>query len=284
MNSVVNPRNQVKAALQSEVFQQNLKASLPPSVSVDRFTATAMTAISNNAALLDADRQSLYSAIVRAAQDGLQPDGREGVLNVYNTKVNNEYVKKVQWLPMAYGLTKKLAKVGIRLETAIVCENDDFEYQQGDEPKIVHKVPNLSKPRGEIVGAYAIATFSDGRKQREVMTRDQIELVRAQSRSKDGPGWGTWFDMMARKSVGKRLANRIGIEDEDISDFLKRDNAEDAPEAETDPEFQAASAQPAPIKPPANRPKGLQSVIDHDAGPPPDDVVDEDDNDPFGPQ
>lgn len=268
MSEIVVSKNQVKAALQSEVFQQSLKASLPPSVSVDRFTATALTAISNNPALLDADRQSLYSAIVRAAQDGLQPDGREGVLNVYNTKVNNEYVKKVQWLPMAYGLTKKLAKAGIRLETAAVHENDTFEYELGDEPKIHHKAPPLANPRGAIIGAYAIATFSDGRKQREVMDINQINAARSASKSKDGPGWSNWFDMMARKTVGKRLANRIGIEDEEIAEFLKRDADEDL---EVTPAQQPAEPVVTPVEPvaakPAKRPKGLQAVIDAEPEP-----------------
>src|SRR5688572_32785537 len=63
-------------------MQAQIQASLPPSVSLDRFTAVTISAINQNPELLSADRQSFYNAVVKAAQDGLLPDGNDAFLNI----------------------------------------------------------------------------------------------------------------------------------------------------------------------------------------------------------
>jgi recombination protein RecT len=244
--------------IKSAELQQQIHQALPPSVSLDRFTRTTLTAIQQNPSVLEADRKSLYSAIVRAAQDGLQPDGRESALVVFNTKVGDKWEKRVQYLPMIFGLTKKLAKAGIRLKTAAVYSNDDFDYEQGDEEQIHHKPAKLGTPRGEVIGAYAIAKLPDGSMQREVMDKEEIDRARAVSKGKDGPAWTNWYSMQARKTVGKRLANRIGIDDEEVSEFIRRTN-EDEVEAVV-PE--APAPQQAAITEQPKRPSGLQAALD----------------------
>ena len=85
-----------------------LKAALPAHVTVEKFSRVAMTAVQNDPNLLQADRRSLFGAVVRLAQDGLLPDGREAALVIFNTKQGNDWVKKVQALPMIAGVLKKI--------------------------------------------------------------------------------------------------------------------------------------------------------------------------------
>jgi recombination protein RecT len=63
-----NPLTVIRQNLQQ--MAPEFKAALPAHVSVDKFTRVAMTAIQNNPDLQNADRRSLFGAIVRLAQDG----------------------------------------------------------------------------------------------------------------------------------------------------------------------------------------------------------------------
>ena len=59
-------------------MEEQFKAALPAHIPVERFMRVLMTAIQNNPDLLGVERRSLWNAAMKAAQDGLLPDGREG--------------------------------------------------------------------------------------------------------------------------------------------------------------------------------------------------------------
>lgn len=192
-------------------MQPKFKAALPTHVDPKKFTRVAITAIQHSPDLQDiakqspAARQSIYNACSRAAADGLMPDGREGAIGAFNKKVgDNKYEKHAQWMPMVEGLRKMVRNSGeiTNLSVQVVHENDHFDYQLGDQEFIIHK-PAL-KNRGKIIGAYSIATLKDGEKSREFMDIDQIEAIKARSKTaKFGP-WVTDYSEMARKTVFRR--------------------------------------------------------------------------------
>jgi recombination protein RecT len=180
---------------------------------VDAFLTVVYNAVAAEPDLLLCDRRSLFLACMRAAQDGLLPDKREAVLNVYNTKVArnpDRWAKVVQYLPMVRGLVKKMKAIpGVRsVDAAAVYAGEPFKYQRGDEPRIEHE------PRGDgkfedIVAAYCVVTYTDGSKEREVMFRRDIDKARAASKTADSGPWVTWFDQMAIKSVIHRIYKRM---------------------------------------------------------------------------
>ena len=184
---------QVCQTIASKEMQEKIRQALPPSVSLDRFTRTALTALQINPGIADGDRQSLYNAVVRAAQDGLLPDGREAALVLYNvnkgTKQAPQWIKAVQYMPMVGGLIKRLAGAGITIDAQTVCDGDQFDYELGDDAKITHKRPKLGTPRGEIIGAYAIARLANGTVMREVMDRqfEESRLARTLRRLREEP-------------------------------------------------------------------------------------------------
>lgn len=199
-------------------FQQ----ALPEDVTVDRFTRVVLTAIQQTPDLLTANKQSLYNACVRAAQDGLLPNSVEGALVIFNqnvgTKEQPKWEKMVQWMPMVTGLIKRLSKVGIRIEANIVFEEElkqgKFKYELGDSPRIEH-TPIMFGERGPKIGAYMIATLADGSKMRTFMRADEIEKVRNASKSKDWGPWKSWEDEMWIKTVIRRGYKRLPIDDSD---------------------------------------------------------------------
>lgn len=243
-------------------FKQRLAAALPPGVNPDRFQRVVLTAIQQDPKLADADRQSLYNASLRAAADGLVPDGREGAFVEMSVKQGNGWIKQITWMPMVAGIIKRLATAGITIDAQLVHENDEFEQTLGDDAAIHHKAPRLGQSRGEIIGVYAIARLPNGMVMREVMDREQVELVRAASRSKDGGSWSQWWGEMARKTVIRRLAKRLPILDPAVSDTIGRDDdlydfaAGNAQDSDTAP----TQDQPATTPKGPRRPRGLDAV------------------------
>lgn len=210
--------------------EHEFRAALPAHIPVERFTRVLTTAVVNNPALLEADRRSLFEAALKSAQDGLLPDGREGALIIFNVKIKglneakDQWIKKVQWMPMIAGILKKVRNSGelLSISAYVAYSNDEFSYELGDEEKICHR-PALDE-RGKPRLVYAIAKTKDGGIYREIMTVADIEKVRAVSRSKEDGPWVVWWDEMARKTVLRRLCKRLPMSS-DLDDLIRRDDS-----------------------------------------------------------
>lgn len=207
-----NPYETLKHQL--EQGKAEFKPLLGTDANVDRFIRVVLNSVMTTPDLLEADRRSLVGACLRAAQDGLMPDGREAVLNIYNTKTKingrDEWIKKAQYLPMVAGLVKKLYESGevTYVDAAAVYANDKFVFRRGDEPRLEHE-PTMDDDAGIIVAAYAVIKLKNGEVKREVMPRRDIEAVRGASKSKDNGPWVTWYDQQAIKSVIKRAYKQL---------------------------------------------------------------------------
>src|SRR3546814_12604527 len=69
-------------------MEAQIKMALPAHIPVEKFHRVAVTAISSNPDLLNVDRTSLFGALMKAAQDGLLPDGREGAIVPHKGKAS----------------------------------------------------------------------------------------------------------------------------------------------------------------------------------------------------
>lgn len=270
MSNALVAIKQFNQSLTSPEMTGHLQKLLPPTVSVDRFTRTTMVAIQNNPGVLDADRQSLYNAISRAAQDGLLPDGREAALIVHNVKTSGGYAKMVRYGQMVEGVIKQLGKAGIMAYASSVYEADEIEIWGDENGQYVKHRPKVFGNRGEMIGVYATAKVGD-RTFVEAMNIDEIERVRSASRSGENGPWKQWYDRMAQKSVLHRLKKRLPILDPMVSDSLRAldEEAEEAvmvvqePEAPQKAEEAIDDLDEAPVvQRERSRPKGLQSVVD----------------------
>ena len=106
------------------------------------------------------------------------------------------------------------------IDARVVYENDEFEYEYGLEPKLLHK-PAMSN-RGKPVYYYAVYTLVNGGFGFEVMSVEDVrEHRRKFSKAKNSP-WDTNFDEMARKTVLKRVLKYAPIKTE----FAKQVNAD----------------------------------------------------------
>ena len=217
MSTAVARRDYVQevcTTIASKEFGRKIQPVLPPSITLERFTRVTLTAIQMNPELVTVDNKaSLYNAVIRCAQDGLVPDNREAALVIFKNKGGSA----VQYLAMVGGLRKVLAKHGFTLLAYLVHEHDTFDYQLGDEPFVHHKPPKLGKDRGEIVGAYALVKEGDQIVVTEVMSRDEIEKIRAISKTGKSE-WGPWvnhYGEQCRKTVARRAYKQVPLGDLD---------------------------------------------------------------------
>lgn len=218
MSNEITPYEAMKSTINK--MSGEFKAALPPQIPVDKFIRTTLTAISMNPGLLQADRKSLLGSAMKAAQDGLLLDGREAAPVLFNTKSG----PIVQYMPMVGGILKKMRNSGelASIGAHVVYDRDLFEYELGDDERIVHK-PHLGTDRGNPIAVYAIAKTKDGAIYREVMSVADVEKVRAASRAANNGPWVQWWDEMARKTVIRRIAKRLPSS-ADLDQVLASDN------------------------------------------------------------
>lgn len=226
MNAIA-PIQQFQQEIQSQ--KAELKQILPDHLPVERFIKTAMIAIQSNPELLSADRQSLFTSLQRCAGDGLVPDNREAALVEFNanfgTKDAPNWGKKVQYMPMVDGVLKRARQSGeVALITArAVHQNDQFDYWVDEHGEHLNHRPLFTGDRGPMILVYAMAKMKTGDVIVEPMTMDDIQKVKAASKTSAFGPWKDWFERMALKSALHRLARRLPNSSE-IMEMLGNDN------------------------------------------------------------
>lgn len=181
-----------------------IEKALPAHMNADRMARIALTTIRTNPKLLECSLPSLMGAVMQAAQLGLEP-GLVGHCYII------PYGKEATFI-IGYKGMIDLARRSGNMESIYahsVYENDDFEYEYGLQPKLVHK-PSM-KERGAFIGAYAVAHFKDGGYQFEFMPKSEIEKRKQRSKShKNGP-WVTDYEEMAKKTVVRHMWKYLPI-------------------------------------------------------------------------
>jgi len=168
-----------------------------------------LTTVQQNPKLLDCTQESFLGAIMQCAQLGLQPDGLIGSAYIIP-------YGKVATLLIGYKGLVDLARRSGQISTIYavpVHENDDFKYQLGTDPGISH-IP-AETDAGKFTHVYAVAKLKDGGLQFEVMTKEQVEKIRARSKAKDSGPWQTDYEEMAKKTVLRRLCKLLPTSTED---------------------------------------------------------------------
>jgi recombination protein RecT len=226
-------------------MRERLVAALPAHIPVQSFISTVLTACTVEPKLVSCDRHSLFLACLKAARDGLLPDGREAALAPFWNK--KRQIEEAVYMPMVAGLLKKVRNSGELASLAAnpVYENDVFEYELGDNERIMHK-PVFRGARGQLVGAYAIARTKDGAIYRRVLNESDIALIKAASKGENTPWNGPFVSEMWVKSAIRRLS-KILPQSSDINAYLN-----------SGPPLPAADADS--VLPDATGEEGLQSA------------------------
>lgn len=204
----------VRQILEGDGFLRAVQSTLGTDAkSVQRFRQLALTA-ALSPVVRGCNPQSVATELLKLAAARLVPDGRQAALVSYKGTAKA--------IVMYAGLLDRIrASSDIQeIYAEVVREGDVFEFERGSEPKLRH-VPNLGGD-GAILGAYAFVRFSAMAWDVEWMPKSEIDQARAVSAAAAGGPWSKWYGEMAKKTVLRRLAKRLPLED--ISSVLSADN------------------------------------------------------------
>lgn len=190
----------------SDQFKKQLALAVPKHLNADRMARIAATEVRKNKALLNTEPTSFLGSVMQAAQLGLEPGSALG--QAYLVPYGNQCQLIIGYKGMI-DLARRSGQV-LSLNAYAVREGDDFNFQLGLKPDI-HHVPSLEADRIKkpITYVYAVATLQGGGYQFEVMSRAEVEAVRAKAKSKNI--WNTYFEEMAKKTVIRRLFKYLPV-------------------------------------------------------------------------
>jgi len=199
----------LKAFLESPGCQAKLAEVASRYLKPGDLTRLALMAVSRQPDLLKCSQTSILRALMDAASLGVAPGGVMG--RGYLVPRMNKNTKQLEcsfdpgWRGLC-DVARRDARVK-KIDAKVVYAGDVFHYEEGTNQTVRH-VPTLDpQARGDVIAAYAIAKVED-ELQVEVLTRADIEKIRAVSMAKHGP-WADWFDQMARKSAVRRLCKYL---------------------------------------------------------------------------
>jgi recombination protein RecT len=217
-NNQLAALNSVKALLNAS--RDAIASRLPRHLTADRMLKVALTSINKTPKLLECTRESLTAAIMQAAELGLEPGGAlgEGYLVPYNCKVKDANGKErwemqCQFIPGYRGLISLARRSGqiVSLEAHVVHAKDAFACQLGLNPSLEHAPAWEEADPGALRFVYAVAKLKDGGTQFEVMSKAQVDGIRARSKAGNFGPWVTDYEEMARKTVVRRLFKYLPV-------------------------------------------------------------------------
>lgn len=201
-------------------IKQQMALALPKHMTADRLARIALTEIRKVPKLAQCNQTSFLGAIMQCAALGLEPGGALGHAYLLpfdkRQKINGQWKTvdtEVQLIVGYRGMIDLARRSGQiqSLEARAVYAKDEFSVELGLDSNIVHKPAWDEADRGPLVFVYAVAKLKDGGVQFDVMSRAEIEKIRARSKAKDNGPWVTDFDEMAKKTVVRRLFKYLPV-------------------------------------------------------------------------
>jgi len=187
-----------------KAMMPEIKKALPTVLTPERFTRIALSALNNTPTLQQCTPMSFLAALMNAAQLGLEPNTPLG--QAYLIPYKNKGIMECQFQIGYKGLIDLAYRNGQMqtIQAQAVYEGDEFYYEYGLEPKLVHR-PAFSD-RGELVYFYGIFRTVNGGYGMAVMSKaDMDTYARNYSKAFDSSysPWKTNYEEMAKKTVIK---------------------------------------------------------------------------------
>lgn len=206
-----------------EQRRDSIAQLIPRHLSADRLMKVALNCVGKTPTLQLCSPVSLLQCVITAAELGLEPGGALG--HAYLVPFG-----KVATLIIGYrGFIQLMRNSGqlSSIRAVVVHEKDVFKLREGIEQTIKHE-PFLDGEPGPLKYVYCVAKLKDGSVQIEVMTRAQVDGIRARSRSGSSGPWQTDYEEMAKKTVVRRIAKYLPMSAEmekaidlDNGDFIE---------------------------------------------------------------
>lgn len=191
-----------------EKLLDSKREAMPSSFNKTRFLQNCMTVLQDTKGIEQCDATSVARTMLKGAFLGLDFFNKECYAIVYGGTVQFQTDYKGE---------KKLAKkYSVRpvkdIYAKLVREGDDFREEVKDGQQTIQFVPKPFND-GEVLGAFAVALFTDGGLVYEVMTKAEIEKTRKDySKQANGQAWTKSPGEMYKKTVLRRLCKNIELD------------------------------------------------------------------------
>lgn len=189
-------------------MEPEIKKALPSVMTPERFMRMALSATNMSPKLLKCEKMTFLSALMSAAQLGLEPNTPLGQAHLipYWSNKRKRYECQFQIGYQGYKELFYRNENNCNVDAYPVYENDEFSYELGLNPNIIHK-PALSN-RGKVIAYYSIWKSKTGGFGISVMSKEDMETfykekVEPNKKGQSSP-WDTDYEAMAKKTVLKR--------------------------------------------------------------------------------
>lgn len=190
---------QLTSMLQKRMAE--IEKLVPKHMTAPRLLRIAVNCVAKTPTLQQCSPTSLLQCVLVAAELGLEPGGALG--HLYLVPFNGAATPIVGYRGLIE-LARRSGEIS-SIRAVAVHERDKFRYSEGIEQTVEHE-PMLDGSPGELKLAYCVIKLRDGGVVVELMTRAQIDSIKAISKTAsraDSP-WKLHYDEMAKKTVARR--------------------------------------------------------------------------------
>lgn len=145
-----------------------------------RFMTASVDYVRQIPKLLECDRNSLMTALLKVAFFRFMPSGVSG--EAYIIPYGSEAKMQIGYQGIVTLLFRTDKIVGITAN--IVYENDEFDFQEGLDAHLKHK-PVWGKPKGKPIGVYTVVEMKGGSKTFKVMSEEDVMEIKELSKAKN---------------------------------------------------------------------------------------------------
>lgn len=226
-NEAVKLTKNMSIADMIKAMEPEIRKALPQVITPERFTRMALSALNTTPKLAECSQMSFLGALMNAAQLGLEPNTPLG--QAYLIPYRNKGKLECQFQIGYKGLIDMVYRnENIQtVQAQCVYENDDFQYELGLDPKLVHK-PAL-KDRGNLILVYALWKSKNGGF--EVMSKEDVDDHARRFSQSFGSSYSPWktnYEEMAKKTVIKKCLKYAPLK----TDFVMQMNNDESIKSE----------------------------------------------------
>ena len=215
-NEAVKLTKNMSIADMIKAMEPEIKKALPQVITPERFTRMALSALNTTPKLAECSQMSFLGALMNAAQLGLEPNTPLG--QAYLIPYRNKGKLECQFQIGYKGLIDMVYRnENIQtVQAQCVYENDDFQYELGLDPKLVHKPALKSKN-----GGFGF----------EVMSKEDVDDHARRFSQSFGSSYSPWktnYEEMAKKTVIKKCLKYAPLK----TDFVMQMNNDESIKSE----------------------------------------------------
>jgi recombination protein RecT len=221
-SAVAKQPRTIKDLLQGAELRNAVQAALPRHLKADRFIRVALNATMRQPELLECSRESFFRALLDLSALGIEADGRRAHLIPFRN--NKTRTMDVQLIIDYKGIAELVRRSGdvSYIHADAVYANDDFAYAYGSGAFLKH-VPNMEERGDKAVAFYSFVRLKDGTEDFIVMSRREVDKIRARSKAKDAGPWVSDYDEMGKKTVFRRHSKWLPLSP-DVRDVVEKDD------------------------------------------------------------